>query len=167
MIEEEKMKILSASGALMKLGLMVVIGIAGVIVMVAGDGRSIAQNATEAEQGFTISKDLNEIVVDNSGYKKDRRGPVKLSHTKHALDYGVSCWECHHEYKVDKDNIWSPLGNTQACIECHDPLKVQDKAMRLQTAYHQNCKGCHKELAIEHKKTGAYRKCLECHEKVE
>ena len=161
------MKILSESGAFMKVGLMAVIGLTGVVLMFAGAGRSMAQNATDAEEGFTISKDFNEIIVDNSGYKEKRRGPVKLSHTKHAKEYGVSCWECHHEYVDDKKNIWSPLGDTQACVECHDPLEVQDDAMRLQTAYHINCKGCHKELAIEHKKTGAYRECLKCHEKVE
>ena len=158
---------LRESGALMKAALITVIGIAVVIMLAADDGRSLAQNATIAPGGFTISANLNVIVVDSPGYKKNRRGPVKLSHTKHALDYGVSCWECHHDYKDDKINTWSPLGETQACIECHDPLEVQDKAMRLQTAYHLNCKGCHKELAIEHKKTGAYRECLECHEKLD
>ena len=159
------MKGIGDSSAFMKLGLMAVIGIAWVIAMVAGDGRSIAQNDTEAEEGFTISEDFNDIVLNNSGYKKDRRGPVKLSHTKHALEYGVSCWDCHHEYTDDKINTWSPLSDTYACIECHDPLEVQDNAMRLQTAYHMNCKGCHKELAVKHEKTGAYRKCLKCHEK--
>ena len=161
------MKILSESGAFMKAGLIALIGLAWVIILAAGDGRSMAQNATDEQVGFSISEDLNEVVVDNPGYKKDRRGPVKLSHTKHALEYGVSCWECHHDYKKDKINTWSPLGETQACVECHDPLEVKDNAMRLQTAYHLNCKGCHKELAVEHKKTGAYRQCLECHEKIE
>lgn len=161
------MKGIGDSSAFMKLGLMAVIGIAWVIVMVAGHGRSIAQNETEAEEGVTISEDFNDIVLNNSGYKKDRRGPVMLTHTKHSLDYGVSCWDCHHvyEYNDDKKNTYSPLSTTQKCNECHDPLKVQDKAMRLQTAYHMNCKGCHKELAIKNEKTGAFRKCLKCHEK--
>lgn len=161
------MEILNRSDTLMKAGLITVIGIAGVIVLAAGDRPSLAQNAMVAPEGITISKDLNDLIVNNTGYKKDRRGPVKLSHTKHSLDYGVSCWECHHEYKDDEKNVWSPLGETQACHECHDPLKVQDKAMRLQTAYHLNCKGCHLKLAIEHKKTGAYRECLQCHEKLD
>ena len=160
------MKILCESGAFLKAGLIVAIGIAGVLMLAAGDGRSMAQNATIVPDGFTISANLNDVVVDNPGYKEDRRGPVILSHTKHAKDYGVSCWECHHDYKKDKINTWSPLGETQPCNECHDPLKVKGNAMRLQTAYHLECKGCHKELAIEHKKTGAYRECLECHEKI-
>lgn len=154
------------SGAMIKACLFIAICLAGGSFLAYSERPTMAQTELNEPEAATTPEDLDDIVLDNSGYKKNRRGPVKLTHTKHALDYGVSCWECHHDYKDDKENIWSPLGTTQKCNECHDPQKVQDDAMKLQTAYHMNCKGCHKDLAEQNKKTGAFRKCLKCHEKI-
>ena len=163
------MKIFGESGAMMKACLFIVICLAGGGFFAFSERPTMAQNAGDAPGAVESEKDLNDIILENPGYKKDRRGSVKLTHTKHSLDYGVSCWDCHHVYEEDDDkkNIWSPLGTTQKCNECHDPLKVQDEAMKLQTAYHKNCKGCHKELAEKNEKTGAFRKCLKCHEKAQ
>ena len=159
------MKIFGESGAMLRVCLL--IGICGAtgIFLAFTVSQTLAQTEVKAPEVATSEKDLHDITVENTGYKKDRRGPVMLTHTKHALDYGVSCWDCHHVYEDDKKNIYSPLETTQKCNECHDPLKVQDEAMKLQTAYHKNCKGCHKELAVKNEKTGAFRKCLKCHEK--
>jgi len=162
------MKIFGESGAFIKTCLLIVICLTGGIFLVFSVSQTMAQTEVKAPEAGTGEKELNDISVENTGYKKDRRGPVMLTHTKHSLEYGVSCWDCHHVYEdddEDKKNVWSPLGTTQKCNECHDPLKVQDKAMKLQTAYHMNCKGCHKDLAVKNEKTGAFRKCLKCHEK--
>ena len=159
------MKIFGESGAMMKACLFIVICLAVGGFFAFNETPTMAQNGEDATKIVNSEKDRNDIILENLGYKKDRRGPVRLTHTKHALDYGVSCWDCHHEYDDAKNNIWSPLGTTQKCNECHDPLEVQDNAMKLQTAYHMNCKGCHKELAEQNEKTGAFRKCLKCHEK--
>jgi hypothetical protein len=102
------------------------------------------------------------LTLDNKAYKSDRKGPVTFTHRKHAMEYRVSCWDCHHEYK-DGKNIWSPWGETKQCAQCHDPVKSQDKVMNLQKAYHVNCKTCHQNLAAQKKKTGPHRKCLGCH----
>ena len=48
-------------------------------------------------------EELEVITIDNKGYKKDRKGPAKFEHVKHARDYKISCWECHHEYKDNQD----------------------------------------------------------------
>jgi hypothetical protein len=165
------MKILGESGAILKACLLIVLCGAMGIFLAISVSQTMAQTEVKVPEAVTSEKDLNDISVENTGYKKDRRGPVMLTHTKHSLDYGVSCWDCHHIYEEyeeeeNKKNTWSPLGTTQKCNECHDPVKVQDKAMKLQTAYHMNCKGCHKELAEKNEKTGAFRKCLKCHEKV-
>ena len=150
------------SGAMFKACLFIMICLSGGGLLAFGERSTMAQ--TEVNQPEL--EDLNNIILDNPGYEKNRRGPVKLSHTKHALDYGVSCWDCHHDYVEGKKNIWSPLGTTKKCSECHDPQNVQDKAMKLQTAFHMNCKGCHKELAEQNEKAGAFKKCLKCHEKL-
>jgi len=154
------------SGAMIKACLFIMICLAGGGFLANSERSTIAQAEASETKDLRGGKDLNNIILDNAGYKKNRQGPVKLSHTKHVLDYGVSCWDCHHEYDDDKNNKWSPLGTTQKCNECHDPQKAQDKAMKLQTAFHMNCKGCHKELAEKNEKAGAFKKCLKCHEKL-
>jgi len=122
---------------------------------------AVAGAETEAQTGF---HELDYIVIDNDVYEKDRKGPVTFGHRNHAKDYGISCWECHHDY-VDGENTWSPWDSTMKCIECHDPAEDYDAIMRLQAAYHLNCKTCHKEQAVFGNDAQAYRKCTTCHER--
>ena len=116
--------------------------------------------ATSAKEAATSS--LDAFTIENTGYKSERKGPVDFTHRKHALDYRVSCWDCHHEYK-DGKNVWSPWEQTQQCSECHDPVKSQDKVVSLQKAFHMNCRDCHKKMEQQGRKTGPYRGCSGCH----
>ena len=108
----------------------------------------------------------DEITLENKAYKKDKKGPVKLSHKKHNVDYKIACAECHHVYK-DGKNVWKDGEHVEKCSKCHDPKKKnkKTKAMKLQNSYHKNCKNCHKALAKEGKPTGPFKKCNKCHEK--
>ena len=108
--------------------------------------------------------DLDTIVIHNEDYSEKRRGPVRFTHKKHALDYQISCWQCHHVYDEGK-NIWAPWEETDTCSACHDAEDPEEGVMKLQTAYHINCKNCHKETAEAKKQSGPYRKCYGCHEK--
>lgn len=123
-------------------------------------------NSTEpSEPDTAIEVDgLNYMIIDNEVYEKERKGPVLFAHRKHAKEYGVSCWDCHHDY-ADGENIWAPWEDTMACIECHDPAQDDGAIMKLQTAYHLNCKTCHKEQAVFGNDAQAYRKCTTCHER--
>lgn len=103
------------------------------------------------------------IIIDNKGYKTDRKGPSRFEHVKHARDYKISCWECHHDFKNDV-NVWSPWEENKKCSECHDPVEKIEGKPRLQAAYHKNCKSCHKERKIFKNDTLAYRKCTVCHD---
>ncbi len=105
----------------------------------------------------------DEILIQNEGYKKDKKGPVKLTHKKHTTDYKVACNECHHEYK-DGKNIWKEGQPVKKCSECHNPKKKQGDVMKLQNAYHKNCKNCHK-AAVKEGKKAPYKKCNDCHAK--
>jgi len=110
---------------------------------------------------LTAAEVADEIVIENEGYKRDMKGPVKLSHKKHSTDYGAACTDCHHEYEGGK-NVWEEGQPVKKCIECHDPQKTEGDVKKLMTAYHDNCKDCHKE----HPDTNApYKKCNDCHEK--
>lgn len=82
-------------------------------------------------------KDLEVITIDNKGYKKDRKGPAKFEHVKHAREYKISCWECHHEYKEDQQSE-QPVAMveeqveganpTEEMVEVEDVVKVEDIA---------------------------------------
>lgn len=100
----------------------------------------------------------DEITIENK-YKDDKKGPVKLSHKKHAEEYKVACTECHHDYK-DGKNVWKDTDPVKKCSECHSAEKKQGNADKLNLAFHKNCQTCHKEL-----KKGPYKNCNDCHEK--
>ena len=109
---------------------------------------------------------FNVILLNNKGYKKKRKGPVEFTHKKHAYNYRLFCWDCHHDYK-NGQNVWVPWGETKRCDQCHDPKEKEPNEIMLQKAFHYQCKGCHKDFARKNMKTGAYRKCAGCHLKKE
>jgi len=107
----------------------------------------------------------DEVTIENEGYKKDKKGPVKLSHKKHSVEYKVACTDCHHDIQ-DGKNVWKEGDPVKKCSECHNPLKKQGKVMKLNIAYHKNCKNCHKALIKEGKsKDAPFKKCNQCHQK--
>jgi hypothetical protein len=107
---------------------------------------------------LTAADVADDIMIENK-YKDDKKGPVKLSHKKHSVDYKVACTECHHEYK-DGKNVWNDKMPVKKCSACHDPEKKQGNADKLQLAYHKNCQTCHKELKG---KEAPWKKCADCH----
>jgi hypothetical protein len=108
-----------------------------------------------------------EIVIDNEGYRQDRKGPVNFAHLSHAEDYDAACTACHHDYE-DGKNVWEEGDPVNKCSECHDPLESDGNIKKLMIAYHRNCIACHKQLAKEGTSEDApYKKCYECHEKKE
>lgn len=113
------------------------------------------------------------VTIENKGYKKDKKGPVKFQHKKHQDEYKnvedkkIECTECHHKYDENKKNTWKEGDPVQKCgaEDCHDPLKKKDKIKKLQIAYHKNCKDCHKALVKAGKKKdkeAPYKKCKTC-----
>jgi hypothetical protein len=113
---------------------------------------------------LTAADEPNEVLIQNKGYEKDKKGPVKLTHKKHNTDYKVACAECHHVYK-DGKNVWKQGDKVEKCSKCHDPKAKEGEAMKLQNAFHKNCKDCHKALAEASKPTGPFKKCNDCHQK--
>ncbi len=104
----------------------------------------------------------DEVMIDNEGYTDDKKGPVKLSHKKHATTEGVYCADCHHDYK-DGKNIWKEGDPIKRCVECHDPKEKRGDVAKLNIAYHKNCKDCHKERVKDDHKA-PFKKCKGCHE---
>ncbi len=109
----------------------------------------------------------SEIIINNTGYVKNRKGPVKFPHEKHIKEYKIACKECHHIYENGK-NIWKQGEPVKKCAECHSPIrKRHQKPMDLMHAYHRNCMGCHKKMAkegkISQKEFKKLRRCNTCH----
>lgn len=112
-----------------------------------------------------VAEAPEEIVIENKVWAKEKYGPVKFSHAKHAKEYKIPCKECHHVYK-DGKNVWEEGQEVQKCSACHNVYKLgkelkdateQEKKLSLYKAYHDNCKGCHAK-----EKKGPV-KCTECH----
>ena len=115
--------------------------------------------------GVLTATDVPDVIMlENKGYKSDKKGPVKFMHKEHSQQYKIACTECHHEYK-DGKNVWKEGDPVKKCSACHDPKKKQGDAMKLQNAFHKNCKDCHKEVDKKEGKKAPYRKCNDCHEK--
>lgn len=129
--------------------------LAGVILsvaMFAGVGVLVATDCPE------------EISIKSDAFSTYKKGPVKLSHKKHTVDYKISCADCHHVFK-DGKNVYKEGDPTQKCSECHDAVKSEGNVKKLMLAYHKNCQGCHKDLEKAGKPTGPTKKCNDCHEK--
>ena len=116
-----------------------------------------------AEKAKNPSSNLDVIIIDNDDYSVKRRGPVSFTHLKHAREYGVSCWDCHHEFE-DNVNIWVPWGPTARCADCHDPFG-DEEVYGIQKAFHVNCRGCHQTMVDQGKQSGPHRGCFGCHER--
>jgi len=115
-------------------------------------------------------KAADEIMLENKGYEKDKKRPVKLTHKKHNVEFKIACVECHHVYK-DGKNVWKDGDQVDKCSKCHPIIwekgrkKKKGEAGKLKNAYHQNCKKCHKALGKAGKPTGPFKKCSKCHAK--
>ncbi len=137
------------------------IGILTAIFFIALGLLFVAATPTNATEEQEVP---DEISIDNTVYKTDRKGSVLFSHSEHADGYVESCDGCHHEYK-DGQNIWEEGQPVKKCFSCHDPSKRDGRIRKLNIAYHKNCKGCHRELAREGGTQAPYRQCTDCHEK--
>lgn len=140
---------------------------AGIAVIFVATG---LQAGTEVKDTFTLETD---------GYKKRKKAPpkfnlVEFTHAKHAVDYKISCGECHH----DKDGKALELkagDDVQGCGECHNKFKKDKKnkkdIMVHENALHRNCIDCHKEINIKAgdpkgRKGPAPTSCGKCHTKI-
>lgn len=108
--------------------------------------------------GVVLAGGLPEMLKIDNKYTNKKKGPVVLSHKKHAEDYKIACTECHHTWK--KEEAKQP----KKCASCHKEEK-QGKVLSLKGAFHKNCMGCHRELKKQGKATGPTTKCTECHQK--
>jgi predicted CXXCH cytochrome family protein len=105
-----------------------------------------------------------EVIINNEGYKHDRKGPVEFTHIDHADLYEVACNKCHHYYE-DGKNVWQEGDYVPKCSECHYPDEDEGNAKNLRLSFHKLCKGCHEDLRKQGlSKYAPFRKCRSCHQ---
>ena len=136
----------------MRRNILVMLGIMMSIAIFVGGGALIAADVPD------------EISIQSKAFETHKKGPVNLSHKKHAVDYKIACTECHHVFEGGK-NVFKEGDPVQACSECHDPVESKGNVKKLMLAYHKNCQGCHKDLEAAGKPTGPTKKCNDCHAK--
>jgi predicted CXXCH cytochrome family protein len=136
----------------MRRNILVMLGIIMSIAIFVGGGALIAADVPD------------EISIQSKAFETHKKGPVNLSHKKHAVDYKIACTECHHVFEGGK-NVFKEGDPVQACSECHDPVESKGNVKKLMLAYHKNCQGCHKDLEAAGKPTGPTKKCNDCHAK--
>ena len=136
----------------MRRQILVTLGVIVSIAMFVGVGALIAADAPA------------EISIKSKAFETHKKGPVNLSHKKHAVDYKIACTECHHVFEGGK-NVYKEGDPVQKCSECHDAVKSEGNVKKLMLAFHGNCQGCLKDLKKADKSTGPTTKCNDCHAK--
>lgn len=138
---------------------------------VAGD------SSLPADSEAKSSSDAAVLVMNNSAYKKHKKGLVHFTHEKHYTDYGINCGSCHHDENGTALDLNIGDG-VEGCIECHSETEKPkgeklDKEQKIAKyhfeAMHANCIGCHKSHNIENGdpkgKGPAPTSCGACHPK--
>jgi hypothetical protein len=98
-------------------------------------------------------------------------GNVLFEHAKHATEYDVSCYDCHHHPGDDEAgliacsecHLKNPEENApppERCLDCHDADDIEDTEMPSQPdASHDQCSDCHSGIGAGPVKQA----CSECH----
>jgi hypothetical protein len=142
----------------------------------------VAQDADDEKMTEEMAKKIKEldvITIENKGYKKDRKGPAKFEHVKHAREYKISCWECHHEYKEDQQNEQpvamvekkvEEIETVETAPEVEDIVEPDDSALTAGSEQSEENvkdeKSLPKELTAQNiwSPWGITKKCSECHD---
>ncbi|MBN2419472.1 MAG: cytochrome c3 family protein, partial [Deltaproteobacteria bacterium] len=119
--------------------------------MISNISKTYADDETMSEEMAQKIKELEIITIDNKGYAKDRKDPAKFEHVKHAREYKISCWECHHEYKEEQ-----PGAEPVQEVKNEQPSQGEEGVEKV----------IPKELSAENiwSPWGITKKCSECHD---
>ena len=93
---------------------------------------------------------------------------VLFRHSKHAMEYKISCVDCHHQLESGAEAV------EQNCLDCHGSKAIrisrqnrrhpkEKRAQPYLIALHDMCVGCHKELKTYDPYSRAPVACWRCH----
>jgi len=93
---------------------------------------------------------------------------VTFNHSRHAMDYKITCVDCHHQLepgaKVVEEN----------CLDCHGAKAIRNnqqtrripkekRVQRYLKVLHDMCIGCHKEVKANNPYSRMPVSCWRCH----
>lgn len=139
-----------------------------VLVIICVGAMVLQAGGPEVPEEFEINSDAKYFKNGKKTKIPPKNKYAKLSHKKHAKEYGEAgygCKICHHEMKSD-DLAEQAKARKCSSEGCHS-AEAKEKRLDLKNAMHKQCyKGCHKtdKNAIEAK---APTKCNGCHVKAE
>ncbi|MGA1864220.1 MAG: cytochrome c3 family protein [bacterium] len=139
-----------------------------VLIIICVGAMVLQVGAKEAPDEMEINSDATHFKDGKKTKIPPAYNPPKLTHKKHAKEYGeggYGCKVCHHEMKSDDPAEQAKAKNCSS-EGCHG-AEAKEKCLDLKTAMHDQCyKNCHKtdEKAIAAK---APTKCNDCHVKAE
>ena len=93
---------------------------------------------------------------------------VLFKHSKHAMEYKITCVDCHHELEPGAEAV------EQNCLDCHGSKAIrknrqnrlspgEKRAQPYLIVLHDMCVGCHKELKAHDPYSGVPVACWRCH----
>ena len=93
---------------------------------------------------------------------------VIFNHSRHAMDYKITCVSCHHQLETGAGAV------NETCLDCHGreairttrqnrPLSGEKRAQPYLIALHQMCVECHKEIKANNSYSTVPVACWRCH----
>lgn len=142
-----------------------VFGAAALIFAFGWDETTVAETSSAQETG------LPGVMVMHADYPHTKT-LVTFPHKKHAIDYKVTCGQCHHDDAGDPRTDLNMGDSVESCIDCHaEPgqsprgakLSKTDRLEYHADVLHDNCRGCHKQHKKEGGSGAAPTACSKCH----
>ena len=78
------MKIRNEMNVLLKVFFVIIVCVSAQTVLFIDDNQKAAQAAVDESESALNASGFDIIILDQEGYKKDRKGPVIFYHQKHA-----------------------------------------------------------------------------------
>jgi predicted RNA-binding Zn-ribbon protein involved in translation (DUF1610 family) len=93
---------------------------------------------------------------------------VVFNHSKHSMDYKITCVDCHHQLEPGAEAV------EENCLDCHGSKAIRSnqesrRVSKENTArpylivLHDTCVGCHKEIKANNSNSAVPVACWRCH----
>lgn len=103
-----------------------------------------------------------------STHSKNYEHSVIFNHSKHAMEYKITCVDCHHQLEAGAEAV------EENCLDCHGTQAIRNnqqdqripKEKRVQPyliVLHDMCVECHKEVKANDSYSKVPVSCWRCH----
>jgi len=118
--------------------------------------------------GYTESKIPHDFKYSLSTRKMNYENQVIFNHSQHAMDYKITCADCHHQLEQGATAV------DENCLDCHGNKAIRSaqqsrliseekRAQPYLIVLHDMCVGCHKELKVNDSYSRVPVACWRCH----